>query len=352
MFAEKHYPEILQPAELDTYLARGWYRMGQTIFTTHFLCFGEQFYSAIWVRLPLDEYVFRKRLRKLINRNDRLFRVEYGSVQLTREKEKLYHRYKNAFPGVLASSLKDALLDGEENNIYDTKEVRVYDGDELVAASFFDIGKDTAASILGMYDPDYQRYSLGFYTMLLEIHYCQQAGIPYYYPGYVVPGYSRFDYKLRIGDVEYYDLRTSQWRPYAELKNNDIPIETMHRQLSALQHELSSLYVPAKVLYYPLFEANLFSFWRAAYFDYPVLLHCYPATATHYSYIVAYDVREEAFVLFKCSPFEDVQVLINEAYLMRLDKERYFAKLLVVDQKLWQTNAAKEIAGILRMMST
>jgi hypothetical protein len=121
MFAEKHYPEILLPAELDTYLAKGWYRMGQTIFTTHFLCFGEQFYSAIWVRLPLDGYVFRKSLRKLVNRNDKLFRTEFGSVTLSREKEKLYLRYKAFFPGVLASSLKDALLDGEENNIYDTK---------------------------------------------------------------------------------------------------------------------------------------------------------------------------------------------------------------------------------------
>ena len=29
--------------------------------------------------------------------------------------------------------------------------------------------------------------------------------IDYYYPGYVVPGYHRFDYKLKIGEVEFYD---------------------------------------------------------------------------------------------------------------------------------------------------
>ena len=59
-FAEKHYPELLLPEELDAYLARGWYRMGQSIFTTHFLCFGEQFYSAVWVRLQLNDHSFSK----------------------------------------------------------------------------------------------------------------------------------------------------------------------------------------------------------------------------------------------------------------------------------------------------
>jgi arginine-tRNA-protein transferase len=40
MFADKHYPENLNLWELDQYLEKGWYRMGQVIFTTHFLFFG------------------------------------------------------------------------------------------------------------------------------------------------------------------------------------------------------------------------------------------------------------------------------------------------------------------------
>ena len=92
MFAEKHYPEILRPEELDTYLERGWYRMGQTIFTTHFLCFGEHFYSAIWVRLPLKDYRFRKKLRKVIRRNTRQFKTDFRRAFLDRERERLYQK--------------------------------------------------------------------------------------------------------------------------------------------------------------------------------------------------------------------------------------------------------------------
>lgn len=347
MFAEKHYPENLLPDELDTYLEKGWYRMGQTIFTTHFLCFGEQFYSAIWVRLPLTQYQFRKGLRKLIQRNEFNFKVVFGKATLSREKERLYNRYRLAFPGVLASSLKEALLDGEESNIYDTREVMVYHNNQLIACSFFDIGSRSAASIIGMYDPDYHKYSLGFFTMLMEIRYCIENNIPYYYPGYVVPGYPRFDYKLRIGEVEYYDLHTDAWIPISGLMASDIPLAKMHQQLSILQKGLEATGVSSKLLHYPLFEANLFSFWRAQYFDYPILLHCYPETTGNFFLIITYDIREQAYLLLKCSLFEDIQMLLNESYLMSLDQTKYFAELLVVDQRLWQSASVEEIAAML-----
>ena len=147
MFAEKHYPEVMIPEELDAYLAKGWYRMGQTIFTTHFLCFGRSFYSAIWIRLPLQGYQFRKSLRKAFRRNQQRFRHRVGPASITPEKEQLYRRYKASFPGILAPSLKDSLLDGEDYNIYNTYEVAVYEGSKLVALSFFDLGKNSAASI-------------------------------------------------------------------------------------------------------------------------------------------------------------------------------------------------------------
>ena len=110
MFAEKHYPDMIAPEELDTYLAKGWYRMGQTIFTTHFLCFGSQFYSAIWIRLDLQDYKFRKSLRKLLRKNDAFLRTAYGEAQITPQREALYQKYKREFPGVIAPSLLAKLL--------------------------------------------------------------------------------------------------------------------------------------------------------------------------------------------------------------------------------------------------
>jgi len=89
MFTDKYYPDRIAAESLDTYLEKGWYRMGQSIFTTHFLSFDRRFYSAIWIRLPLNNYVFSKRLRKLCRRNEELFRYEYGPMRLDEEKETL-----------------------------------------------------------------------------------------------------------------------------------------------------------------------------------------------------------------------------------------------------------------------
>jgi arginyl-tRNA--protein-N-Asp/Glu arginylyltransferase len=350
MFAEKHYPEQIHPEELDAYLAQGWYRMGQTIFTTHFLCFGEQFYSALWIRLHLEGYEFRKRLRKLLQRNDKLFRVEYRRTDLRdRETELLYQRYKAHFPGHLASTLCDSLLDGEDHSIFNTLEVAVYDGERLVAASFFDLGADSVASIMGIYDPAYQRYSLGFYTMLKEITFARDNGFRYYYPGYVVPGYERFDYKLRIGDVRFLDLAANDWRPYKNIGLEDIPLRRMERRLSDLKNMLHNGRAHAKQHYYPLFEANLFGLWRTNFFDYPVFLNCNGVRTVAREYlIVVYDIRLECYLLCRCIPFDDIQFFFNDVYTSTFNQDKFFMELIVIDQVL---ERSREPEHILRKLS-
>ncbi|MEO0339438.1 MAG: GNAT family N-acetyltransferase, partial [Bacteroidota bacterium] len=239
MFAAKHYPEQITGAELDLYLSKGWYRMGQTIFTTHFLCFGQNFYSAIWIRLDLEQYAFRKSLRKLLKKNDQVLDFNYGPARIDPAREELYALYRKDFPGIIAPSILDSLQDGEHFNIYNTLEFTAYLDDELVALSYFDIGQDSISSILGIYHPAHKDRSLGFYTMLKEIEYCLDHGIRYYYPGYVVPGYTRFDYKTRIGATEYYCLDTEDWEPFSNLQEENIPINLIQNQLLALQEQMA-----------------------------------------------------------------------------------------------------------------
>lgn len=347
MFAEKHYPELITPTELDAYLARGWYRMGQTIFTTHFLCFGRTFYSALWVRLPLEGYHFRKSLRKIIRKNQRHFRTEINRAQITPEKEKLYQRYRAYFSGMLAPSLKDSLLDGEEFNIFNTHEISVYDEDKLIALSYFDLGRESASSIIGIFHPDYDKYSLGFYTMLMEMDYSINEGFKYFYPGYVVPDYPRFDYKLRIGDVDYYDLGSKQWLPYSGLKKEDIPMQKMERRLGELQQYLNHHDCRSQKLYYPLFESNLFGFWHAPYFDFPIFLLCSPRHGSSHFLIVTFNPKKEAFQLLHCSLFDELQFYFNESYTQSFDKKFNFIRLLVVEEILAEHSQPASILSAL-----
>lgn len=347
-FAEKHYPEILLPEELDAYLDRGWYRMGQTIFTTHFLCFNEQFYSAIWVRLPLEGFRFRKGQRKLMRKNGERFTIQILPASLNREKELLYQRYKAYFPGTLAPSLRESLLDGEDYNVFNTLEIQILDGEKLVGLSFFDIGKESAASIMGIYDPDYQSFSLGYYSMLLEMTFCQQQQIRFYYPGYVVPGYQRFDYKLRIGEVDYLDLQSLQWKPYAELSPEQIPIQQMRHRLEELKNHLAKTGISSAVLHYPLFEANLFGFWNAPYLDYPVVLELKPESATNgIFHLVVFDIRELRYHWLRCTPFDDLQFYFNEAYTDAFQATKFFMELTIIEQVIARSETPEEMSYLI-----
>lgn len=323
--------------------------MGQTIFTTHFLCFGDQFYSTLWIRQNLENYTFRKSLRKILRKNDQQFRCHFGAVELTDEKELLYQLYRQNFPGVIAPSLLESLQDGGETNVYKTVEFSVYDGDKLIALSFFDLGETSVASILGIYHPAYTNQSLGFYTMIKEMEYAMEQGFKYFYPGYIVPGYQRFDYKTRIGAVDYFNMRTGRWLPYAEIRPTDIPLEKIHQKLEEAKAIITESGVEAAIRYYPLFEANLFGYWRLPFFDYPLLLECRPGPNREAYYLIVFDPRTNLFQLLFCTKYEEVQFYFSDTYADTFDHPRYFLDLLNVDHVIESNpNPAPIVQTLLR----
>lgn len=334
MITEREYPNIIPPHILDDYLARGWYRMGQSIFTCHFLWFSDQLYSAIWLRLDLTTFSFNKRQRKLINRNEKVFRYEYGPLKLTTKKNRLYQRYRISFKGRIAITLRDSLQDGTDFNIYNTHEVRVYDGDKLIAFSFFDLGENSISSISGVYDPDYQSHSLGFYTMLLEMKYGLKKGYKYYYPGYIVPGYPRFDYKQKIGLIEYYNPINGEWKNYDKVNPPSTPLSTIHQRIDAIQAFFQTQEIAQQKCIYPLFEANLFGFWKAAYLEQPVFLWCYPEKINTNYLIVIYNLKSHNYQLLQCTQFDDLPFYINDINTKEEEHLNKFTELLIIEKVL------------------
>jgi arginine-tRNA-protein transferase len=253
MFTQFHNPQSLHGELLDFYLANGWFRSGQYIYTTKILNFDGKLYSPIRIRLPLEGYEFRKSLRKIWNKNQQ-FSTVFRKAFISREKEELYQKHKLRFDGYVSQTIKDALQDGGETTIYDTYEVAVYDGEKLIAVSFFDLGNKSMASIIGLFDPDYSSYSLGFYTMLAEIKYGKKKGYKFYYPGYIIPNYPKFDYKLRIGEVDFYKAKEDKWLPFPEMNNNDLPSEVIENQLIKMGMVLKMHAIDYKIYFYPLFD--------------------------------------------------------------------------------------------------
>tara|TARA_R110002096_G_scaffold54517_17_gene140631 strand:- start:2562 stop:3641 length:1080 start_codon:yes stop_codon:yes gene_type:complete len=236
MIYQRQQLTTLEPEELDRYLEEGWYRWAQTIFTGHILAFPDALYPAAWIRLALPDYKFRKSLRRIMRRNGESLVVKMGPAKITAAKNLLFLKYRASFKGDLFPTLQDALFGSpKKSSVFDTRQLEIYHNDRLIAFSFFDVGGESIASIMGIYDPDYSRFGLGFYTMLLEIEWAKENGKDYFYPGYAVPGNSRFDYKLRIGDVEFFEARSQSWLPWDQFQIEKTPLAELRKKVSDLK---------------------------------------------------------------------------------------------------------------------
>ncbi len=355
-YADKNAPFVLSPESLDWYLGKGWYRMGASIFTTHFLFFQNRPFSAIWIRLDLKDFEFSKRQRKLMRRNAKLFALACNPRIIDAERNGLYKRYAADFDGRLSPTISDSLEDYDgADTIFNTWETSIRDkvSGKLVGVSYFDIGQEAAASILGVYDPKLKSFSLGYYTMLLEIEHCLSLGLRYYYPGYVVPGYDRFAYKLRLGKSEYFDLKTEKWHPYDEEQvSQNGPTEVQRLALNALAENLKkAIGKVSPVVIYPLFEAGLYDVWNENYVPYP---YFYPIglDSTESLLIVAFDPKEQAYFVLQCDHLVEAQSMFNPSYLSSFGEGDFFTDILSIRNLLYRTRSLAIVTQACRDLLT
>jgi leucyl-tRNA---protein transferase len=220
MIKDLHFPEKCIGHMLDEYLARGWYRLGQIIFTTDYIPHGESWCPVFWLRFRLDELHFNKKQLSLLKAN-RNFTVDIKPLNITVETEELYDLYKQHIDFEVSPTLTNYLYDGSifgaTQNVFQTLMIEIRDNGKLIAMGVFDEGKKTIAGIINIYHPDYYKYSLGKFLMLTKISYAMNTGKEWYYPGYIAHGYPKFDYKLFAGReaAEIYDPSSQLWLPYS-----------------------------------------------------------------------------------------------------------------------------------------
>ena len=344
MFTEIHYPEFLPHKKLDEYLDRGWFRMGQMIFTCRFLCFDGKLYTAVWTRLDLKEYAFRKSVRKIMNRNNKRFKIVVRRARFDKEKNDLYAIHRERFGGFVSTSLRKSLFGDADYNIYDTWETCVYDGDRLAAASFFDLGDNSIASIMGLFHPDYSKYSLGFYTMLLEIDFGLRTGAEFYYPGYVVPHYLKFDYKLRIGDTDYYDPDTNQWLPYSDLDFEQLSSNILKTKLEEIQTHLNEKDIRTDLFLYPLYERVLFGHEYKDFLHNPLFISCYHRRFHDLLLIVEYDLFQNTYRLIRAGRIENNHAGFMTAMRNGHDGKTSFFDFLFKEKVILETMDIEKIA--------
>jgi leucyl-tRNA---protein transferase len=170
---------------------------------------------TIPLRVRLDSFQFSKSQRRLMRRNAGL-QAQYGPIELTPEKESLFmlhaDRFEEKRPQTLAAFLSrrphEEPVAGVEFNLYDPQ------NGVLAAFSFLHLGQKSVCSTYCSFHPDYHRYSLGVYTMLLEIEKAFELQKQFFYHGYCYDVPSTFDYKLHFQGLEAMDWKTGVRRAF------------------------------------------------------------------------------------------------------------------------------------------
>ncbi len=81
---------------------------------------------------------------------------------------------------------------------------------ELAAVCLTDVLNDGLSMVYSFYDPERARTSLGTYVILDHIRIAQEAGLPYVYLGYWVPGSPKMGYKANFAALEVY--KNGEWQ--------------------------------------------------------------------------------------------------------------------------------------------
>ena len=346
MLVQYHYPNSLSQTMLDRYLAGGWFRNCQMLYRSQIICLEDDVFSLVNIRLRLQNYTFKKRLRKLLKKNNERFTYKIDKASVSLEKELLYQQHKNRFKGFMYQTLEQFFYGDFFHDIFDTYEICVYDGDKLVAVSFFDEGKASIASLLCIYDQKYKPQSLGLYTMLLEIEFGIKHNKRYYYPGYVLDRPSIFDYKLRLGDFQHYNWN-GRWLPFNPNNRRHEVIEKLRLRILEIEASLKHSGLPYQKYLYPFFSMGYLEILLANFLSSPIFFAVAPtADPQQFSaeafkagfYIIEYHQEADAFRLCRSRVSND----FNEAMQMQITNDymqspNYFLKLLHYEKVLYQS---------------
>ncbi|MBB6460605.1 GNAT family protein [Flammeovirga kamogawensis] len=199
------------PSEYDYLLAHGWRHFGDNFFRYNINMHDNAICNVIPLRVKLQDFIYSKSQKK-IQKKCSEFTISIDNVCIDNVTHSLFEKHKKKFIDNTPSSIYDFLSSKNVSNVpTQIKEVRVFDSETLIAISYFAIGENSISSIYGMFDTDYNRYSLGLFTMFIEIEFAKTQDLLYYYHGYCYDVSSFYDYKKKFRAVQSYQWDTKKW---------------------------------------------------------------------------------------------------------------------------------------------
>jgi arginine-tRNA-protein transferase len=149
------------------------------------------------MRVPVKQFKPTASMRRVLRSNADV-RVERAPAGYDEAKFDLYRRYLNAQHDESMSRDADSFREFLCESPTHSFEFQYYLGDRLVGVSVMDQVPSGLSSVYMYFDPEESQRSLGTLSILREIQFCLERGLPYYYLGYLVSGCRKMEYKARF----------------------------------------------------------------------------------------------------------------------------------------------------------
>lgn len=166
--------------------------------------------ACLSARIRVADFVPSKSQRRIMRRNIDLKR-EATSPWAAEEQYELFRLYldsRHADGGMADMDIFEFAAMIEETPIrsrvveYSSLSDQGGTKRDLTAVCLTDVLDDGLSMVYSFYDPERHKDSLGTYVILDHIRIAQEAGLPYVYLGYWVPGSPKMDYKARFSSLE------------------------------------------------------------------------------------------------------------------------------------------------------
>ena len=214
-YYSKIEPASCSPEAFDKFLSLGWYSLGQNLFTTSHVQLEESQppLRVHWLRYRVQS-VCEKSSHRRIRRKNSSFKADLADPFVHDERlDSLYAKYFDHIDFDGYANLSEATFNPGGKNIFNTKAIIIKSGNKIIACGIFHTGINSLASVIHFYDPECSSCSPGKYLILKTLDYCRDNNIEWYYPGYLMEGNPKMDYKLFLGkDVaQYYSPEPVPW---------------------------------------------------------------------------------------------------------------------------------------------
>lgn len=192
----------VEPEAMDRLWAEGWRHFGEYFFRHS----QTRSQTVLPLRVRLAGFVLRRSQERVLKKNQDIqlkLQPAFVNVQV----EALFARHKTRFSHSIPQSIYNFISRHPAHIPCRCHSLTLYHQGRLVGISYLDEGVQATSSVYQCFDPDLSRRSLGILMIVHSILLSRAWGKAYYYPGYAYLEPSEYDYKKRLGALEYFDWR-------------------------------------------------------------------------------------------------------------------------------------------------